>query len=363
MKFYYADAQNQTAGPVTLEELQALIKAGTVKNDPMVVLEGRTDWKPLSATPVQPASAPSPVSASPFQPNPAGQGLALPFNRTILGDYVGKLLELIAARLNEGFVTRAIGACRNAGHLALLTGGLLGVIYCLVTAIKNNQLMPALVGIGFVVALAVGQFAATRLLEAGDTLIANTPHRVSSKAILDCIALVFLLAALGVLVSGVIASIAMIGNAHGDGQAWGAAIGTGGMAVIMAAILLLNGALLLNLKTVNTSVEKAGSGEEAIGLIGCLLKPLIKLSSVGFLALGVAANFEIIRSFSSSYGGYQGSLGLLSVVGGGYAGLGLLIFACLLPLVCYLVFLLLNLQLEIAKAILSLMDKQSKTTV
>jgi hypothetical protein len=65
MKLYYADSQNKTAGPVTQEELQVLIRAGVIKNDPMVVVEGGTEWKLLSTiSPSAPDSIQRGVSSS-----------------------------------------------------------------------------------------------------------------------------------------------------------------------------------------------------------------------------------------------------------------------------------------------------------
>ena len=76
MKYYYAGPDNKTAGPVTLDEIQAMIKNGTLKSDPMVVPEGGTDWKPLSAhTSSAPAGGPPPPAGGPppppFGPNQA----------------------------------------------------------------------------------------------------------------------------------------------------------------------------------------------------------------------------------------------------------------------------------------------------
>jgi hypothetical protein len=59
MKYYYADELNKTAGPVTLEALKELIKEGKLNADPMVVIQGQTDWKLLSATSLQPPSPPT----------------------------------------------------------------------------------------------------------------------------------------------------------------------------------------------------------------------------------------------------------------------------------------------------------------
>jgi hypothetical protein len=68
MKYYYAGPDNKTAGPVTLDEIQSMIKSGTLKSDPMVVPEGSSDWKPLSAhTGQAPAGGPPPPPPLPNQ--------------------------------------------------------------------------------------------------------------------------------------------------------------------------------------------------------------------------------------------------------------------------------------------------------
>ena len=68
MKYYYAGPDNKTAGPVTVEEIQAMIKSGALKADPMVVPEGSSDWRPLSAHLAGPATgAPPPPPPAPNQ--------------------------------------------------------------------------------------------------------------------------------------------------------------------------------------------------------------------------------------------------------------------------------------------------------
>ena len=48
MNYYYADSQNNAAGPVTWDYLQLLIRNGTLSADPMVLPEGHGEWQPLS---------------------------------------------------------------------------------------------------------------------------------------------------------------------------------------------------------------------------------------------------------------------------------------------------------------------------
>jgi hypothetical protein len=63
MNYYYLDTQNKTTGPVTLGALQALIRDGGVKPDPMVIPEGGSEWKPLSVYNMAGAGAPAAVPA------------------------------------------------------------------------------------------------------------------------------------------------------------------------------------------------------------------------------------------------------------------------------------------------------------
>jgi uncharacterized Tic20 family protein len=46
MRYYYADAANQPAGPYELEELHRLHGAGVIRPDTLVVQEGGTSWRP-----------------------------------------------------------------------------------------------------------------------------------------------------------------------------------------------------------------------------------------------------------------------------------------------------------------------------
>jgi hypothetical protein len=65
MKLYYVDAQNKPAGPLTLDELKVLIKAGVLSADPLVIEEGGTEWKRLSSFPVSRMGAPLPPPPPP----------------------------------------------------------------------------------------------------------------------------------------------------------------------------------------------------------------------------------------------------------------------------------------------------------
>ncbi len=69
-RYYYVDAQNQAAGPVTLADLQNLQSNGTIPNTTLVALEGSQDWVPFS-------TLPQPTQAVPL-PQPAAQPIPQP---------------------------------------------------------------------------------------------------------------------------------------------------------------------------------------------------------------------------------------------------------------------------------------------
>ena len=72
-RYYYVDAQNQAAGPVTLADLQNLQSNGTIPNTTLVALEGSQDWIPLSTLPPSPSPSPQPAAQPIPAPAPASE--------------------------------------------------------------------------------------------------------------------------------------------------------------------------------------------------------------------------------------------------------------------------------------------------
>jgi hypothetical protein len=74
-RYYYVDAQNQAAGPVTLADLQNLQSNGTIPNTTLVALEGSQDWVPFSTLPqpnqTVPLPQPTPAAAPASEGQPA----------------------------------------------------------------------------------------------------------------------------------------------------------------------------------------------------------------------------------------------------------------------------------------------------
>lgn len=79
-RYYYVDAQNQAAGPISMAGLSALKAAGTVTDATLVVVEGGAEWvafstlRPGGSAPGGPGALRGPGAAAPSaSPAPAAQ--------------------------------------------------------------------------------------------------------------------------------------------------------------------------------------------------------------------------------------------------------------------------------------------------
>lgn len=66
--FYYADANSQPVGPLSLDEIRRFIVAGVVPPDVMVCEASGEDWKPITEIAAPPRTAPPPRSAAVIAP-------------------------------------------------------------------------------------------------------------------------------------------------------------------------------------------------------------------------------------------------------------------------------------------------------
>jgi hypothetical protein len=347
MNYYYLDAQNQPVGPVPLEQIRALAAAGTISKDPMVRPEGSLDWRLLSSL-----DAPGAPTGAAGGASTASPKLPFPPKSTLLGDLVGSALGLVSKFLNPSLLDGTLGFAKRFGHYAVLVAAALTLVYGLFIAIKLEAFGLLITGIVLVAVVAVAQFAASRFLDAGGDIIANTPSRVSSRAFFDCTALVLLILAVMVTLGGIVGAI----NLNSFAPLLPALVG----AVIMVGFATL----LLHPTSINVSVGEGSAGEEAIGIITTFLKANLKLVPIVFFLLAVLGGLTLVAGFfgdraAQSIGG--GVLMTLPIPVGmlpyGFAGSTLAIVACFVPIVVYFVFLLQYLMLDVIRAILAVPAK------
>lgn len=336
MNYHYLDSNNQPAGPASLDEIRALAREGKVARNPMICPVGGSEWKLLSA-----------VSGG-----SGARSMALPFSGTLLADFVARLVKLIGGVLSPNLVEKSLGFARHFGQYAILLGGALGLIASIVAAIRFNSFALFLGGIGFVVALAVAQFAAARFLTASDSLIETTPSRLSSLAFLECIGVLAVLGAIGSLLGGIVVSI--------QGGGAGMLI----FALLVAVVFAFFGTIALHPHLASVEAGSGSAGEEAIGILAFFLKAMLKLVPLGFALLAIVGALVLAAGMVAP-GSYFylmlsqmiPSLPVPGLSGPGLGGMGAVLLAALLPMIGYFSFLVASLPLELWRAVLSLPGK------
>jgi hypothetical protein len=286
-----------------------------------------------------------------FSPSAETSRSRLP-GSTFLGDFVGSSLGRISRWLNASFVERSLTFSRNTGQYAVLVGAALTLVYAIYGAIKFNSFAVFLTGLGFIAALGVAQFAATRFLGAATRAIANTPSQVSSSAFLECMGLLVLLVAVGTLAGGIVTSIQL------------SSILPMLPALLTSAALIYFGAVALHPLLVNIELSVGTAGEEAIGLMSFFVKTGLKLAPLFFALLAIAGSLAIVagffeagQSFASMVGSVLNTVPLPIAVPYGFAGSSVVLFACLIPIAAYALFLLQYLAIDVLHAILSVPTK------
>ncbi|MBL9200530.1 MAG: hypothetical protein JNL39_08485 [Opitutaceae bacterium] len=271
---------------------------------------------------------------------------------TFLGDAVGHVLGVATRVLNPSLVQNTLGLAKNVGHYAVLVGGGLTLAYAVYAGIERNSFAVFAVGLGLVAALAVAQYAAMRFLDAADTLISNTPGRVSSSAFLECTGLLVLLAAVAMLATGIGASIRL--------GSFTLLIPTLVGTIVCTAV----GAIALHPALANTHPGTGGAGEEAVGLLSFAAKAGLKIVPIYFGLLALTGALAVLTSFFSRDGSVAGaaqtmldSLPVRLPIPGGQVGTAAIITACLIPIAAYAGFLLYQLSIDLVRAVLSLPGK------
>jgi hypothetical protein len=350
MNYHYLDPNNQPCGPVALEDIQALARTGKIAPDPMIAPVGGTEWVALSI--VTGGTVAAPAGALGARHAAQGAPARPPLSVTALGDAFGAVVVRMKAVLSEAFVVAVLQGARKAGHGAILAGAVLTAGYSVWAAIRYGSMPILLFGVGFVAALVVGQYVASRFLDAGEALIANTPSRFASTAFVECAGL------LGVLLGVIMVVLGTVGMFNGAPVSY--LVETLAIALMLIAL----GAVAFHPSLVGIEAGKGTAGEEAIGLLAFALKAALKLVP---LAFGLVAVCGLLASFVFVFEpnpqlelGFKRLLDPLPLTPIGSPQLygSLAIFqACLIPWLAYVAFLVACLPLEIWRALLSLPAK------
>ena len=232
------------------------------------------------------------------------------------------------------------------GHYSILVASALALLIGIIGAIRLERFTFFLMSLGFAVAILVVQYIAHRFLKAGEILISNNPSSLSSGAFLDSVGLI-------ALIAGILAFLYNIYPAIKGPSIMYLIIGIASF-VLFEFVALVT----LNPKTVNLNVvDKTSAGQEAIGIITFLIKKLMRLIPILFGLGLVVGTIILLIHFFGLFGKNYSMAAIRFSFSQGQGDYFQLIAIGLIPFISYIAFVILYLQVDIIKAILSLLGK------
>lgn len=383
----YINQNDQQIGPFTVDEINQKLESGELVATDGAWIDGMSDWKPLvdggfaAIGVVMPSEdeyytetvveAPPPRSLPPASSpdNPIADRIKSGGKEMLSGtsNFVSKVkaakdeseflpyLKLIDTVLRWAknlfsikWLESMDGASRKIGLLASAGGALLMLAFGIIMSIKEGEAEPALFYALALPVVAIAQFIAVKFLGAGRNLIDKSPGQISSKAFLECFALLLVLAALGACAGGIYMSIK-------GSQFLPFVVGFG-----ISMVLLYGVGASINHESVNVQLEKDISiGEEAIGLFSFLIKLLMRLVPLVFgVTISVAfvgMVYSLIRLI-----GAEGLGAAVNAHHNNFKYFGYMLEALILPFAAYVVFLVYYLMIDLLRATLCLFHLKKK---
>ncbi|TFH17248.1 MAG: hypothetical protein E4H02_03380 [Lentisphaerales bacterium] len=229
----------------------------------------------------------------------------------------------------------------KSGHVGLVTSAVVGLLFVITVAVRTTTLAPIFGGLGFILLLIVVQYTAEKFINAGVTLINSSPSVLTSRAFLQCIALIAEVGGLLFLIRCIVVAFKLKILA----PFW-MGLGT---AVLCDSIAFV----AIHPALANTSIsERASAGEEAIGILSFFVKTFMRLVPIAFgtgVVVGVLALLGATLKLMVSSG-----TGLSAGIGQSMASVQIIIWSALLPLVAYVSFAVFCLLVDLLRAVLSL---------
>lgn len=307
-EWYYASGGNRY-GPLSPAELKQLAQQGRLKPTDLVWRSGMHDWLPAAR--VQglfiSAAAAVPVVESEQEPSPvpgsmtgeAEQDGLVPGTTTVPPlfppaiDAVSKppshlfdlLLAALRARFSVEFVDLSCRIFPAIGYYALYAAAGIVVVFSLAVGLLIHNGNATLVGLGAALVLLAFQYTSRRIFEAMARLEQRSRERISSTAVLDCLALAGMIAGLLSLITFTVIGV--------ETQQWTLLLSAIASFVLaqFAAVVTLNPAAV-GLKVVGHTT----AGEEALGLATFLVRLPGRMAPVAF---GVMVSWATILLLAS----------------------------------------------------------------
>jgi hypothetical protein len=254
-----------------------------------------------------------------------------------LGDW---LLSWVKSVLTPARFEVASTRLEEAGHGALVAAAAAGLLYAIIESIKTNTLSDFLMGIGWVLLVALAQYVAGKLSAVERMLIKTSPSELSSTAFLSCVALLNLVAGILALTGFTVMALRV--------EEWGL-FGEGVGIFVLCELVVC---LCLNPEMINMTISSSSNpGQEAIGVLTFAMKSLLRLVPIAFgvgtICGAVGMMWMVVQALRGEM------LSSLAEV----PAASLVLASAALPLVSYLLYILWYLGIDLMRSLLILPGK------
>jgi len=345
-EWYYSIGGSKN-GPVTAVALKGLADSRTLSPSDLVWKEGMSQWVPARAVKgLFPASAPPPPApaAVPSAPNPRPQPQRTESASADLWHPFQMGVEMARDACPKDLAEQISTAATRVGLLTLYGSAVIAFLGGLLFAIRGNNFRIVLASLAASIAILVGQYVASRLLGAIRVAILSNRSILSSLAVPDSI---FVVIVVGTVV-GVL------------GLLW-AAIEMRELLFLVAAVgVLVVGAYsaLVTITPTSLGVDlepECRAAQEAIGVFTFVFKVVLRCAPLLFAAGIIFTTYRLLEATVRIMTA-DGS-GLMMAYSAATIGIGGLFAAVAIPIYVYLLLLLYYITLDVISAIVSLPGK------
>lgn len=348
VEWYYAK-DNRQMGPVSALELKRLATFDELRPDDLVWREGMTEWaaarnvRGLFDQEAATLAAAAPAAPSAVSPKAVAVA-AKPENPVAKRHLFDAVIDGARPHFNPHFVEATAGIFRACGSYCLPLAAILVVVFSAIATTKTSVLHHVLWGVVSMLLLLVLQYVAGKSLAAIDELNRTTSGRLASSLVPDAVATLSLVAGIAALLGSIATAI----------ETSNYLLILGGVAGFFVCAYLSVIALHPSILHIAIAPEIL-TGEEWIGVVTFLLKAILRMTPVAFGAGVVCGGAAIaVQCFLIVTANEAGCVQTMEAA---RTAQRVLFYAAALPLVAYLVFVAMNLVLNLWRAILCLPGK------
>lgn len=263
------------------------------------------------------------------------------FNPMAISDgLIDKLIHFFRNTLTADFFNKNNTALEKWATWATPAAALIGLLIAIVGAIKVDSFQLVLLGIGWVISVAISYYIGSRFLSSCKRTIQNNPTKISSLEYLNAVGLILIIVLFGLVIGGIYTAVKF------------SSMGVLLWIVPLAVALVYYICIFLNPHLITTEiVENASAGEDALAIFVVSWKAALKLSGIVFGSMTVIGAVTLLFALFDIFkleGRYLMHAGI-ELLSGSY----LVISGLLYPFFIYLTFILIYLFVDLCRAILS----------